>query len=202
MASSDVQEIVPEIWCWQRRPRGLRLGEFGARTSYALAVDGETLLVDSLVMGEDDPALGALDDLVGGRVRILVSKPFHTRSAELLWRRYSSARARIYGQAEVATRLGDASGFEAVSGGDVVGGVARFHAIGSPPRSEQPIEIPALRALVFGDAVVETGGGELRVWEDPVDSERRRRWWHERYLPTLERDPWQRPKRRGKLTGP
>jgi hypothetical protein len=25
------------------------------------------------------------------------------------------------------------------------------------------------------------------VWEDPVDSERRRRWWRERYLPTLER---------------
>jgi hypothetical protein len=228
MADSDVQEIVPGIWCWQRRPRGLRASEFGARTSYALTVNGETLLVDSLVAGDGDPALGALDDLVGGRVRILVSKPFHTRSAELLWRRYSRAQARIYGHAEVATRLSDTSGFEAVSGGDDVGGVACFHAIGTPPRSEQPIEIPALGALVFGDAMVETGGGELRVWEDPVDSERRRRWWRERYLPTLkrlaagqpehvlvthgqpvlgqgatalrralERDPWQRPKRRG-----
>ena len=187
MAGSDVQEIVPGIWCWQRRPRGLRPSEFGARTSYALAVKGETLLVDSLVAGDDDPALGALDDLVGGRVRILVSKPYHTRSAELLWRRYNRAQARIYGHAEVTTRLGDTSGFEAVSGGDDVGGVARFHSIGTPPRSEQPIEIPALGALVFGDDVVETGGGELRVWEDPVDSERRRRWWRERHLPTLER---------------
>jgi hypothetical protein len=35
--------------------------------------------------------------------------------------------------------------------------------------------------------VVETGGGELRVWEDPLVSERRRRWWRERYRPTLER---------------
>ena len=187
MAGSDVQEIVPGIWCWQRRPRGLRPSEFGSRTSYALAVKGETLLVDSLVAGDDDPALGALDDLVRGRVRILVSKPYHTRSAELLWRRYNRAQARIYGHAEVTTRLGDTSGFEAVSGGDDVGGVARFHSIGTPPRSEQPIEIPALGALVFGDAVVETGGGELRVWEDPVDSERRRHWWRERYLPTLER---------------
>lgn len=187
MASSDLREIAPGIWCWQRRPRGLRPGEFGARTSYALAVNGETLLVDALVMGADDPALGALDDLVGGRVRILVSKPFHTRSAELLWRRYDRAQARIYGHAEVATRLSGTSGFEAVSGGDDVGGVARFHSIGTPPRSEQPIEIPDLRALVFGDAVVEAGGGELRVWEDPVDSERRRRWWRERYLPSLER---------------
>lgn len=182
-----MQEIVAGIWCWQRRPRGLRPGEFGARTSYAMAVNGQTLLVDSLVLGDDDPVLDALDELAGGRVQILVSKPFHTRSAELLWRRYGRAQARIYGHAEVATRLGDTSGFEAVRGGDDVGGVAHFHSIGSPPRSEQPIEIPALRALVFGDAVVETGGGELRVWEDPLDSERRRRWWHERYLPTLER---------------
>lgn len=187
MTGGGVQEIVTGIWCWERRPRGLRPGEFGARTSYALAVGGESLLVDPLVDGDDDPLLGVLDDLVRGRVRILISKPFHTRSAEPLWRRYRRAQARVYGHPEVATRLGDASGFEAAAAGTDVGGVARFHPIGSPPRSEQPIEIPAHRALVFGDAVVETGGGELRVWDDPLDSERRRCWWHERYLPTLER---------------
>jgi glyoxylase-like metal-dependent hydrolase (beta-lactamase superfamily II) len=187
MTGGGVQEIAAGIWCWQRRPRGWRPGEFGARTSYALTAGGETLLIDPLVEGDDDPALGALDNLVGGRVRILISKPFHTRSAEPLWRRYRRAKARIYGHLEVATRLGDTSGFEAVTGGSDVGGVARFHPIGSPPRSEQPIEIPAHRALVFGDAVVDTGGGELRVWDDPLDSERRRRWWRERYLPTLER---------------
>jgi glyoxylase-like metal-dependent hydrolase (beta-lactamase superfamily II) len=186
-APPAVEEIVTGIWCWQRRPRGLRPGEFGVRTSYAVAAGGETLLVDPLVSGDDDPALDALDDLIRGRVRILISKPFHTRSAEPLWRRYRRARARIYGHPEVATRLGDISGFAAVTGGANVGGMARFHSIGSPPRSEQPIEIPAHSALVFGDAVVETGGGELRVWEDPLGSERRRRWWHERYLPTLER---------------
>jgi len=225
LTGSGVREIAPGIWCWQRRPRGLRPGEFGARTSYAVTAGGETLLVDPLVTGEDDPALGVLDGLARGRVRILISKPYHTRSAEPLWRRYRRANARIYGHPEVATRLGDVSGFQPVTGGDV-GDAARFHPIGSPPRSEQPIEVPAQRALVFGDAVVETGGGELRVWEDPLDSERRRRWWRERYLPTLERlaalepehvlvthgqavlgdgvaalrralgrDPWQRPRR-------
>jgi glyoxylase-like metal-dependent hydrolase (beta-lactamase superfamily II) len=186
MTGGGVQEIAAGIWCWQHRPRGLRPGEFGARTSYALTVTGQILLIDPLVDGEDDPALGALDNLAGDRVRILISKPFHTRSAEPLWRRYRRANARIYGHPEVATRLGDTSGFEAVTGGTDVGGVARFHPIGSPPRSEQPIEIPAHRALVFGDAVVETGDGQLRVWDDPLDSERRRRWWRERYLPTLE----------------
>ena len=103
----------------------------------------------------------------------------------------SPTPARIYGHPEVAARLGDTSGFEAVTGGHDVDGTARLHLPG-PPRSEQPIEIPARRALAFGDAAVETGGGELRLWDDPVHSERRRRWWHERYL---RRDPGQRPKR-------
>ena len=49
LAGSEVREIAPGIWCWQRRPRGLRPGAFGARTSYALTADGETLLVDPLV---------------------------------------------------------------------------------------------------------------------------------------------------------
>lgn len=182
-----MQEIATGIWRWERRPRGLHPGEFGSRTSYAVAVAGETLLLDPFVDGDDDPALAALDDLVRGRVRILVSMPFHTRSSESLWRRYRRAKARIYGHPGVATRLVDASGFEAVAGGDGVDGVAHFHPIGSPARSEQPIEIPAVRALIFGDAVVDTGGGELRLWENPLDSERRRRWWRERYLPTLER---------------
>jgi glyoxylase-like metal-dependent hydrolase (beta-lactamase superfamily II) len=187
MTGGGVQEIAAGMWRWQHRPRGLRPGTFGTRTSYALAVDGETLLVDPLVDGDNDPVLGALDDLARGRVRILISKPYHTRSAEALWQRYRRAKAKIYGHPDVATRLGDASGFEAVAPGTDVHGLARFHPLGRPPRSEQPIEIPGHRALVFGDAVVETGHGELRVWEDPLDSERRRRWWNERYRPTLER---------------
>lgn len=187
MTGTGVQQIATGIWCWQHRPRGQRPGEFGVRTSYAVDVDGGTLLIDALVDGDDDPALGALDDLVRGRVRILLSQPFHNRSAEPLWRRYRHLKARIYGHPDVATRLGDSSGFEAVAAGSDIGGVARFHSIGSPPRSEQPIEIPTHRALVFGDSVVETGGGELRVWDHPLDTARRRRWWHERYLPTLER---------------
>ena len=65
----ELREIAPGIWCWQRRPRGLRPGEFGARTSYALIAGGETLLVDPLVTGEDDPALGVLDGLASATCR-------------------------------------------------------------------------------------------------------------------------------------
>jgi hypothetical protein len=187
VVSSDVDEIASGIWRWERRPRGLRPNEFGARTSYAVALESELLLVDPLVAGDDDPALAVLDDLVRGEVRILVTMPFHTRSSELLWRRYRGAKARIYGHPAVATRLGDVSGFEAVTGGANVAGSARFHSLGRPAQAQQPIEIPAVRALVLGDAIVETGGGDLRVWAAPLESERRRAWWHTRYLPTLAR---------------
>ena len=185
MARRDVEEVVGGIWCWTTRPRGLRAGEFGSRTSYAVAAETDVLLIDPLVEGDGDPVLAVLDDLVCGNVRIFVTMPYHTRSAEWLWRRYRGGQARIYGHPAVATRLGDASGFEAASG--AVDGVARFHSIGRPPRSEQPIEIPSVRALVFGDAVVEIGGGVLRIWEAPLNSDRRRRWWKEEYLPTLDR---------------
>src|SRR5919108_957739 len=187
MASGDVEEIAPGIWCWERRPRGLRPSEFGGRTSYAVALESDVLLLDPLLGGDDDPALNVLDDLVRGRVRILVTMPYHTRSSESLWQRYRGAKARIYGHPAVATRLGDISGFEAITGGGDVAGLGRFHPNGRPPSSQQPIEIPPVRALVFGDAVVETGGGELRVWAAALDSEGRGRWWHTRYLPTLER---------------
>jgi hypothetical protein len=187
MASREVEEIVTGIWRWERCPRGLRPSEFGGWTSYAVAIESEVLLLDPLLDGDDDPALDVLDDLVRGRVRILVTMPYHNRSSESLWRRYRSAKARIYGHPAVATRLGDVSGFEAVTGGGDVAGIARFHPIGRPPSSQQPNEIAVIRALVFGDAVVETGGGELRVWAAPLDGEDRRRWWHARYLPTLQR---------------
>ena len=142
MASRDVEEVVTGIWCWERRPRGLRPGEFGGRTSYAVAIENDVLLLDPLVDGDDDPVLDVLDDLVRGGVRILVTMPYHARSSESLWRRYRSAKARIYGHPAVATRLDDVSGFKAVLGGSGVDGIARFHSIGRPPRSQQPIEIP------------------------------------------------------------
>jgi hypothetical protein len=186
MASRDAEELVTGIWCWERRPRGLRPGEFGGRTSYAVVAESDVLLVDPLVDGDDDPVVATLDDLVCGGVRILVTMPYHTRSAEWLWRRYRTAKARIYGHPAVATRLGDVSGFTPVLGGSAVDGIARFHSIGRPPRSQQPIEIPAVRALVFGDAIVETDG-KLHIWAAVPDSDGRRKWWNEDYLPTLER---------------
>jgi len=50
-------------------------------------------------------------------------------------------------------------------------GAGRFE---QPRRSEIPFELPSHRALAFGDTVLE------------VDSERRRSWYEQRFLPTLE----------------
>ena len=60
----------------------------------------------------------------------------------------------------------------------------RSFAIGKPRRGEQPLWLPSHRALVFGDAVVEYGG-KLRVWvQDRVD-DKVRRFYRERFNPTL-----------------
>jgi hypothetical protein len=117
-------------------------------------------------------------------VRILISIPYHARSAELLWGRYRKRDARILGHPLVAKRLVDTAGFQPLMGGEDIGGVARVHRIGRPVRAEMPIEIPSRRALVFGDAIVECQG-ELHLWENPVESDNRRRWYEERFLPTL-----------------
>jgi hypothetical protein len=44
---------------------------------------------------------------------------------------------------------------------------------------------PPLRALAFGDTVLEVDG-ELRVWPRHREIERHRAWYEQRFLPTLE----------------
>jgi glyoxylase-like metal-dependent hydrolase (beta-lactamase superfamily II) len=99
-------------------------------------------------------------------VAILVSLPYHTRSAEPLADRYG---ATIYGHPAVRKRLATSERFWPVGpdADDLPAGV-RFHAIGKPRRHEMPIWLPSHRALVFGDAVVEAGG-RLHVWDDRPD---------------------------------
>lgn len=185
--AAAAKEIGEGIWRWERRHPEWHPGEFGALVaSYAVEVPGLTLLIDPLVSGESDPLLEDLDRLAGGRVRILITIPYHARSAEYLWRRYRSADSLILGHALVAKRLTHASGFQALQPGDEVEGVARAHGIGRPVRAEMPVEIYPRRALVFGDAVVGVDGG-LRVWESPLEGEKRRRWYRERLLPSLRR---------------
>ena len=57
--------------------------------------------------------------------------------------------------------------------------------IGRPRRAELPLWIEDHAALAFGDALVTTPGGELRIWsQDKLDA-RRRAFYRERFVPTL-----------------
>jgi len=180
-----LHRIDEGLWHWERRHPEWHPGAFGAVVgSYLVQAGDISLLIDPLVDSDADPVLAEIDGLVGARVRILISIPYHARSAESLQRRYRDRGALILGHRLVSKRLSDAVGFQPLSGGEDIDGVARIHRIGKPVRAELPIEIPSHRALVFGDAIVESGGA-LRLWDDPVESENRRRWYEERFLPTL-----------------
>jgi len=182
--SSLPEEIAAGLWRWTARHPEWHPGEFGRRVAaFAMRVDGGTLLVDPL-LPQDDPApvLEALDGIVAGRVAILVTIPYHTRSAEPLAARYE---AMIHGHPKTAERLADKRAFRPVVPGDALPGGARAFAIGRPRRSELPLWLPSHRAVAFGDAVVGVNGG-LRVWAQAAVDDRLRRFHRERFNPTLE----------------
>lgn len=184
MASSP-QQLAEGLWRWTARHPEWHPSGFGDEVAaFALKSDEVGLLIDPLLPPEPQPVLDLVDDLAADGLAILVTIPYHVRSAEELWRRHRS-RCTIYGHPAAAERLEDRSGFEPVEpGGALLAGVSA-RAIGHPRRHEMPLFIPSHRALAFGDAVVEVDGA-LRVWADPLTDERRTRWYRDRFIPTLE----------------
>ncbi len=176
-------EVAPGLWRFTVGRNGVP----PTMTAYALREGEDTILVDPLVAGEPEPFLAVLDGIVRGRVRILVTTPFHVRDSELLWRRLRNRHEiTIFGHEHCATRLDDRSAFRPLRGGETLDGGVRAHPIGQPRRAEIPYELPSHRALAFGDSVLEVDG-ELRVWPRQRDLDRRRIWYEQRFLPTLDR---------------
>jgi hypothetical protein len=179
---SPLDELAPGLWRWTVT----RNGRPPTMTAYALRDAEDTILVDPLVAGETEPLLSALEEIVSGRVRILVTTPFHVRGSELLWRRWRDRHeVAIFGHEHCATRLDDRSAFSPLRGGETLDGDVRAHPIGQPRRAEIPFELSSHRALAFGDSVLEVDG-ELRVWPRHRDGERRRTWYEQRFRPTLD----------------
>jgi hypothetical protein len=155
-------------------------------TGYVLHDGENTIVIDPPIRGEAEPLLSMLDEIVRGRVRILVTTPFHVRQSELLWHRWHHEHeVAIFGHEYCATRLGDRSGFRPLVGGETLDGGVRAYAIGRPRRAEIPFELPSHRALAFGDTVLDIDGG-LRVWPREPDSPRMRVSYEKRLVPTLQ----------------
>ena len=173
------------LWRWTARHPEWHPGEFGAEVaSFAAKADDGTLLLIDPLLPEQEPnaVLDLLDNEAGERVAILISVPYHVRSSEELRKRYD---ATIHGHKAAAKRLSSKSGFHEIDPGATLPGGVTAYTIGKPRRHEMPLHIPSHDALVFGDAVVEVDGA-VRVWaSDKVDA-KARRFYRERFNPTLE----------------
>jgi hypothetical protein len=175
------------LWRWTARHPEWHPGDFGAEVASFVAQAGDTtLLIDPLLPPEPEQLLSTIEGTLGGRLAILITIPYHVRSAEELWRRFrKDAETTIHGHPAAAKRLGDRSAFRAIEPGVPLPAGVTAHRIGKPRRYEMPLHVPSHGALVFGDAVAEDGG-RLVVWSsDRVDS-KVERFYRERFNPTLE----------------
>jgi glyoxylase-like metal-dependent hydrolase (beta-lactamase superfamily II) len=174
-----IERLDDGLCAWRARHPEWHPGKWGAEVvSFAVGEPGRTLLLDPLV---PDDLWDELDTVVDGTVEVLITVPYHVRSASAAARRYG---AQVWGHPACAKRLDDPSAFCELRPDRTPEGVSAY-VIGKPRRHEMPLRIASQRALVFGDAVVGTPEG-LRVWEQMQDNERRERWYAESFLPTLE----------------
>jgi hypothetical protein len=179
---NEPEQLADDLWTWSGRRRGLP----EVMRSYLLRGADDTLLVDPLEQSVGNPDLpAALDRLVGSRIRILITSPFHVRGAERLWARWRHDReVTIHGHSRVRAKLSDPSGFAAAAPGDQLDGGVRVHPLGRPARPEQPWEIAGHRALAFGDTVVEVDGS-LRIWPRLRPDALAQGSYEEKLLPTI-----------------
>jgi hypothetical protein len=185
-----MEKLTEGLWRWTGRHPEWHPGDFGAEVaSFAAQAGADTLLIDPLLPSEDEPGraqvLETIDGTLGNRLAILITIPYHVRSAEELWRRYGKdAETTIHGHPAAAKRLKTRSAFRAMEPAVPLPGGVTAHHIGRPRRYETPLHLPSHGALVFGDAVAETEG-RLVVWSsDKVDA-KVERFYRERFNPTL-----------------
>jgi hypothetical protein len=180
--SAEPTELADGLWRWTAQHREWHPGDWGSRVaSFALDAGDATLLIDPLLPEDDAAVLAQLDAMAGMPVAILITVPYHTRSAEPLRARYG---ATIHGHRAVTKRLRDTTGFSAIEPGAELPGGARAFPIGKPRRHEMPIHLPSHRALALGDAIVTTPQGELRMWADERVDAARARWYRDVFAPT------------------
>jgi len=185
-----MDEIAPGIWRWTaRHPEWHTRVEWGHEVAcFALAGEG-LVLVDPQLPPPDAPTRseidGALERLArkASRLDIMITIPYHTRSAEELLRRYrDDLPTTLWGHAACAKRFTDAATvLHEIEPGGQAGEVATALPIGKPRRQEMPLYFPRQRALAFGDTVIGIDG-VLRVWQPaPFTPD----WYEGAFVPTL-----------------
>jgi hypothetical protein len=189
-----MEQIAPHIYSWTA-PHPEWRSSVEEVVSYAL-VTGEALaFVDPLLPAEGDarraPLLADIDTMIGEarRLELLVTIPYHTRSVETLYERYSrTVPTLIWGHPGVKKRLTRLAPFEVIpqsatgEAAEIADGAVLAYTIGKPRRSEYPLYFPGLRAVVFGDAVVGAQGG-LRFWNQ--SSSTGADWYRDVFAATL-----------------
>ena len=185
--SAKPEKLANGLWRWTERHPEWHPGEFGREVAcFAVQAGEDTLLIDPLLPEDDSALLALVDAILTDRLTLLVTIPYHVRSAEAIWRHYrKQAETTIRGHAAAAKRLDDRSGFREIDPAAELPGGVTAHRIGKPRRQETPLLLPSHRALVFGDAVAEVDG-RLRVWSDRKVDDKVERFYRERFNPTLE----------------
>ncbi|MDQ5831439.1 MAG: hypothetical protein M3550_00065 [Actinomycetota bacterium] len=185
--SAKPTKLAKGLWRWTERHPEWHPGEFGSEVAcFAVQAGQDTLLIDPLLPEDGAAVLGLVDEILTDRLTLLVTIPYHVRSAEVIWRRYrKQAETTIRGHAAAAKRLEDRSGFREIDPADELPGGVTAHRIGKPRRQETPLHLPSHDALVFGDAVAEVDG-RLRVWSDRRVDDKVERFYRERFNPTLQ----------------
>jgi hypothetical protein len=181
-----MQKLMAGLWRWTARHPEWHPGDFGAEVAcFAAQASDTTLLIDPLLPPEPDEVFKTVEGTLGDRLAILITIPYHVRSAEELWRRYKNdAETTIHGHRAAAKRLKNTPAFREIEPGVPLPGGVTAHTIGKPRRYEMPLHLPSHGALVFGDAVAETEG-RLVMWSaDKVDA-KVESFYRERFAPTL-----------------
>lgn len=158
----EVLELAPGLWRWTAYHEEWN-DDVGC--VYCETADG-VVLIDPLVPVGDEDAdrfWRALDHDVarsGGRVHVLVTIFWHTRSAAAMVGRYS---ARVWApttsRAAVARRAGVVT--DAFRPGDQLPG--GFEAFGTVRRTEVVYWLPQHRAIVSGDVLLGADAGGVRM---------------------------------------
>ena len=155
-----IERLDDGLCAWRARHPEWHPGKWGAEVvSFAIGEPGRTLLVDPLV---PDNLWEELDGVVDGSVEILITVPYHVRSAGVAAARYG---ARVWGHPACAKRLADAAAFCELRPDRTPEGVSAY-VIGKPrrwrsrsqsrcpmrPVADGPIHSPARTTTVLGRA--------------------------------------------------